>query len=219
MPREVHMEKKEEKKSLLKQPMEQGDNGSFALDMMCRHQQYHGTLKETQYVLRGSLAACQYGTGLSRLDMARDYGVYKGGRPVMTCADCRTGNIHGFGSCMCPEKKYAGRLPMNGEMHPGGGKAAKLPGNESAHICVPRIKSGWKQAGGNTLIYTGEEGYVPALTDQAVLACQYGGIISIQSVPKIPKKGKPKIINKRDRITSKMMNEFGWKVSSNELSK
>lgn len=50
----VHMEKKEEKKSLLKQSMEQGDNGSFALDMArdygvyvamsYQNKQYHETL-------------------------------------------------------------------------------------------------------------------------------------------------------------------------------
>lgn len=203
------MEKTENTKSLLIQSMNLNDK--FALDLMYKNQLYHEVLQENRYVLLGSVLSCQYGTKYARMDIIEDYGVYKGNLPVMTCIDCKNDNIHNFGSCMCPESNYKGRLPMSGSVHLNGKKAEKASDNEFAHTCVPIIKTGWKQLDNKTMIDAGVQGYAPMLLDNAVLVCQYGGIICVQEVP--VKKAKSFL------VTSQMMTAFDWPVSDEELSK
>lgn len=66
-------------------------------ELMYMYKQFHGIIKLKKYVLRG---------------------FYKGLRPVMTCVDCNKSNLSNFGSCMCPEAYYQGRLPMTVGQYP-----------------------------------------------------------------------------------------------------
>jgi hypothetical protein len=154
------------------------------------YQRYYGVVETKKYVLQGSILSCQYGTKLSKLDCLEDHGVYSGGNPVMTISDCAVSNIHSFGSCLCPEKNYEGRLPMTVAQDSKGTPAKKAPGNNYAHICVPVINenSVWHQVDSNVLIKAKQKGYVPMLVEEAVLVCQYGGIIRVKEVSNTTKK-------------------------------
>lgn len=155
--------------------------------LMERYQAYQGVIREQSYVLRGSVIRCQYGTRSVFLDLPEDYGIVQGRFrfPVMTCHDCMPDNIYDFGSCLCPESNYSGRLPMTAASRPDGKTAIKAKENIFPHICVPLINvdQGWKQIDGDVLIDAGQKGYAPMLLDDAVLVCQYGGIIRILEVP------------------------------------
>lgn len=154
-------------------------------ELMYMRQQYHDIIKEQRYALRDSKLCCQYGTSYARLDCISDYGILWHRKPVLTVVNCTTENIHGFGSCRCPEENYAGRLPMTVSKHSSGFQAFLAPGNTFRHICVPLIggEDRWKQIDGDLLAEVNAQGYAPLLMDNAVLVCQYGGIISICEVP------------------------------------
>lgn len=154
------------------------------LEMMYMYQRYYGVVETKKYVLQGSILSCQYGTKLSKLDCLEDHGVYSGGNPVMTISDCADSNIHSFGSCLCPEKNYEGRLPMTVAQDSKGTPAKKAPGNNYAHICVPVINknSVWHQVDSKVLIELKQKGYAPILLESAVLVCQYGGVICVKEV-------------------------------------
>ncbi|GLC81730.1 PAAR-like protein [Lacrimispora brassicae] len=155
------------------------------LERMYMYQQYNGAVSKQEYALRGSILSCSYGTESSLLDLTLDHGIYKGNLPVMTTIDTGKSNIHHFGSCLCPESTYKGRLPMTPAIREGGKKAKKAPCNDNAHICVPMIPEGsvWKQVDQSVIAKTYAKGYAPLLLDSAVLVCQYGGIIRIVEVP------------------------------------
>ena len=160
--------------------------------LMEQYGAYLGVLEEQKYVLRGSKLACEYGTSEALLDMYYDYGATWSSfqLPIATCADFFPGNIHHFGSCLCPEEQYVGRLPMSKGTLENGGMAIKSQKNTYAHICVPLISKdqGWKQIDEEVLIEIGRKGYAPLLRDNAVLICQYGGIIRIVEVPDVTEK-------------------------------
>ncbi len=155
--------------------------------LMEQHQEYMGIIEEHKYVLRGSKIGCNCGTDKILLDMNEDHGITWSvdGIPVATCAECLPDNIHHFGSCLCPEKLYAGRLPMTKGMWENGKSARKSVNNIFAHICVPLIKEdqGWMQVGEDVLVEVGYENYKLLLLDSAVLVCQYGGVIRVLEVP------------------------------------
>jgi len=155
-----------------------------SLELMYMHQQYHGIIEKQQYTLRGSKLSCSYGTEYSLLDTSQDHGIYKGNLPVLTTIDCSKSNICGFGSCLCPESNYAGRLPMT--VGSKNGKTAKRASyNNFAHICIPMVSEGsaWQQVDHSIMAKTCAKAYVPLLLDSAALICQYGGIIKIVEVP------------------------------------
>ncbi|WP_143320638.1 hypothetical protein [Clostridium sp. HBUAS56010] len=118
-----------------------------SLELMYSYQQYYGMVEQHKYALRESILFCQYGSRYAKLDCIEDHGVYRGVNPVMTITDCSESNIHNFGSCLCPEANYAGRLPMTNEVDSMGFRAQKAPQNKRAHICVPIISenSVWHQ--------------------------------------------------------------------------
>lgn len=157
-----------------------------SLELMHQYQQYYEMFEQNKYVLRESVISCQYGTKYAKLDCEEDHGVYKHMKPVMAITDCANNNIHNFGSCLCPEANYVGRLPMTNEVDNMGVPAIKASQNKRAHICVPIISenSVWHQVDSNALIGVKQKGYAPMLLDNAVLVCQYGGIIRIEEVPK-----------------------------------
>ncbi|WP_349672870.1 PAAR-like protein [Lacrimispora sp.] len=158
-----------------------------SLELMHQYQQYYGMFEQNKYVLRESVISCQYGTKYAKLDCEEDHGVYKHMKPVMAITDCANNNIHNFGSCLCPEANYVGRLPMTNEVDNMGVPAIKASQNKRAHICVPIISenSVWHQVDSNALIGVKQKGYAPMLLDNAVLVCQYGGVIYVKEVAKI----------------------------------
>lgn len=184
-------------------------------ELMYMQQQYHGVIMEQRYALRDSKLCCQYGTRYARLDCIEDNGILKRRFPLLTVLDCTIENIHSFGSCLCPEANYAGRLPMTVASSSREGIAVQADCNIFPHICVPLIGSAdqWKQIDGDLLVETNAQGYVPMLTDNAVLVCQYGGIISICDVPQVDESDKSQL------ITMKQMNDFGFKISEEDLEK
>lgn len=148
-------------------------------EAMCRYQAYHDVPNQNQYVLRGSKIKCKYGTKISLLDCAMDHGVLKGRLPVMTVKDYGKENIYNFGSCLCPESLYAGRLPMAGPMHENGEYAVRARENRFAHICQPLMDlSGWLQEESDLLIED-QLDWLKVLLNIGSLVCQYGGVISI----------------------------------------
>lgn len=155
------------------------------LQLMHMYQEYHDIVSTRQYASRGSKLVCQYGTKPALLDTLMDHGVYAGTRPVMTCLDCRKENLHDFGSCMCPERLYKGRLPMTVAVHRDGSMAKRAPYNKYPHICVPLVdmQAGWHQTETGVLVEAAEGIAIQALLEGAFLGCQYGGIITIPEVP------------------------------------
>ena len=91
---------------------EEEDQQEQYLELMYMHQLYNGIIQNQQYVLRGSKLSCSYGTSYSLLDTAQDHGIYKEDLAVLTTIDSGKSNICDFGSCLCPESNYVGRLPM-----------------------------------------------------------------------------------------------------------
>ena len=178
-----------------------------SLELMYMHQQYHGIIEKQQYTLRGSKLSCSYGTEYSLLDTSQDHGIYKGNLPVLTTIDCSKSNICGFGSCLCPESNYAGRLPMT--VGSKNGKTAKKASyNKFAHICIPMVPEGsvWKQFDHSIMAKTCAKDYTPMLVDSAVLVCQYGGIIRIIEVPQTgTTQGSGK-----EYVNLTIMNNIGW---------
>lgn len=179
------------------------------LEVMHMLQQYHGIMADHEkgYVLRESVLECFYGTEYVKFDCKKDHGILKGKYPVMTTKGYLEENIHNFGSCLCPEKYYKDRLPMTRAIKEDGSRAQKANYNEFRHICVPLIGQGqeWKQVRPEVKVV--EEGekkkiktvkraakvlegidtnvYSELLLENAVLVCQYGGLIMIKEVPDV----------------------------------
>lgn len=154
------------------------------LGVMYMYQRYRGIVEEQAYVTRGSVLSCEFGTNPVYMDCIEDHGVYVGSDPLMTCEDCLQSNVHEFGSCMCPETNYTGRLQMPPECWADGAVAEKAWGNRYAHICVPLInrEQGWQQVDKDLLIEVHAHIKTPALLSHSVLVCNYGGIIRIREV-------------------------------------
>lgn len=184
-------------------------------ELMYMQQQYHRIIKEQRYALRGSKLCCQYGTEHAGLNCLRGHGILWRGLPLLTIVDCTTENIHSFGSCLCPEVNYMGRLPMTITSDPKCSPAELAPGNIFPHICVPLIGEGdrWKQIDGDLLAEVNAQEYEPLLTDNAVLVCQYGGIISICEVPDAEEEEKTQL------VTMEQMKKFGFEITYKGLEK
>ena len=153
-------------------------------ELMSMYQHYRGIVAEPQYVPRGSKLRCQYGTEFVQLDCFEDYGIYRGIWPLLTTLDCRPENIHNFGSCLCPEANYRNRLPMTVANTVDGKTAIKAIYNEFPHICIPLVdeENGWRQVKKDLLVEANAHRDASVLLSNAVLVCQYGGIITIVDV-------------------------------------
>lgn len=154
--------------------------------LMEQYNAYMYVVTTKTYVMRGGIIGCEYGRDLISLDIYKDHGIVgrDSGLPVATIGDCELDNIHHFGYCKCPESQYAGRLPMTQGSWEDCEKTEAKNGNIFSHICVPLIKKEqkWKQIDDDLLIEVGREEYEPALLEDAVLVCQYGGIISVREI-------------------------------------
>lgn len=162
------------------------------LEMMYMFQHYYGVIEENEYVLRESVLDCFYGTKYAKFDCKEDHGILKEKYPVMTTKDYLEENIHNFGSCLCPEKLYMGKLPMTRAVNENGQMAEKAACNEFPHICVPLVDIGqeWKQVDNDVVAEVTEKVYFPLLVERAVLVCQRGGLIFIREVPEVGLKSK-----------------------------
>ena len=154
-------------------------------ELMSMYQHYRGIVAEPQYVPRGSKLRCQYGIEFVQLDCLEDYGIYRGIWPLLTTLDCRPENIHNFGSCLCPEANYRNRLPMTVANTVDGKTAIKAIYNEFPHICIPLVdeENGWRQVKKDLLVEANAHRDASVLLSNAVLVCQYGGIITVEEVP------------------------------------
>lgn len=163
------------------------ENQDRALELMQMYQQYHERIQEKQYALRGSVLACEYGEKYARLDCVEDHGIIKGKHPIFTALDCLNEHIHDFGSCLCPESSYKDRLPMTSAVDTDGNVAKKAEGNAFPHICIPLVDEnhGWLQTEKKVMVQIDGGNDAPMLKSDAVLVCQYGGIIGILEVPDI----------------------------------
>ena len=153
-------------------------------ELMSMYQHYRGIVAEPQYVPRGSKLRCQYGTEFVQLDCLEDYGIYRGMWTLLTTLDCRPENIHNFGSCLCPEANYRNRLPMTVANTVDGKTAIKAIYNEFPHICIPLVdeENGWRQVKKDLLVEANAHRDASVLLSNAVLVCQYGGIITVEEV-------------------------------------
>ena len=184
------------------------------VEAMFIYQRYRGIVEEQAYVTRGSVLSCEFGTKPVYMDCIEDHGVYVGSDPLMTCGDCLPSNIHEFGSCMCPESNYAGRLPMLPGCWQDGTKAEKAWGNREAHICMPLInkEQGWQQIDKDVLIESHAHIKEPALLGNAVLVCNYGGIIRIREVPE-----RVETPEEAQLVTMEQMDAFGFQITEERL--
>lgn len=184
-------------------------------ELMNMYQIYRGIVKEQSIVLKGSIIACQYGTRHVVLDLPTDHGIYRGKLPLLTCRDCLPENIYNFGSCLCPEDNYQERLPMTIASLNEGEVACKSPKNTFHHACVPLVDKdyGWEQIDGELLAGV-VPGYAPILMDNAVLICQYGGIIRI-----LEAKEETEVIDENPLVTMEQMNMFGFEITDEDLKK
>lgn len=202
----------------LKMEAENGEWGeNERIELMARYQRYRGIVEEQAYVIRGSVLTCQYGTKEVRIDCAEDHGVYVGSAPLMTCEDCQHSNIYEFGSCRCPEAKYVGRLPVTPSFFPDLSRAEKAPGNNLAHICRPLInlEQGWRQIDEELLIESHAGVMSPALLSNAVLVCNYGGIIRIREVAERIETSEEETL---EEYIKDIMTTLGWTAKDDEVS-
>lgn len=172
--------------NLIQQYMDGEDNEELVLELMALHNQYHTYIRDEEYVTRGSILACTYGGHLARIDDTAPEQIYtSSGDPVLNCDDCKAGeNIPTFGVCRCPDTVglpgrtiiVEDRMPMaspNGPIVPLAGPK-----------CVPIPVGNWQQPGKNTVMIWNDyySHYSAALKNSAVLACKYGGVISVVEV-------------------------------------
>ncbi len=109
-----------------------------ALELMRHHYNFFSKindLKEHEAVLRGAKIICTHGNYPICLDMYEDHGVYDRNTPVMSCADCKTGqNIYSFGAC--GNEKYE---PVYSDMLPPPKEIMKDNKGNDRHKCLPII--------------------------------------------------------------------------------
>lgn len=174
---------------------------------MQMYQQYHERIQEKQYALRGSVLACEYGEKYARLDCMEDHGIIKGKHPIFTALDCLNEHIHDFGSCLCPESSYKDRLPMTSAVDTDGNVAKKAEGNAFPHICIPLVdeKYGWLQTEKKVMVQIDGGTDALMLKSDAVLVCQYGGIIGILEVPEVEEVSEEKML-----VTLENLKDFGF---------
>lgn len=160
---------------------EESNHENRALTMMYLHYENYGSIrKEFEYVKKGSIISCTYGSSLSLIDSLRDHGVYydDDGSPVLICTDCKAEeNIYSFGICLCPKEKYK-PLPERIQVTVKDGATSYITGEK----CVPVLNIIWNQSTTSAMIKEGT--YSPALTTAGTLSCIYGGIIKVLEVAK-----------------------------------
>lgn len=149
-----------------------------------RYQQEHPDTTNTQYLVRGALLRCNFGTHARRVNLPVCHGVYIDMHPVIHEGDFSAGegrNIPHFGICKCPTPPPTEIVDYTKDVPrlETGEKSTQDPGGfETGHRCQPEFDSGWQESYSGTQIQDGSP--KNCLTTQSFLFCIYGGCISAQ---------------------------------------
>lgn len=123
-----------------------------------------------EYLVRGAMLACQYGSHPRRLNLPQCHGVYMMEKPVVREDDCVVEkNIKFFGICQCgtpPEGAENVKLVAYG-------KDEESKENVEGPKCAPDIVGKWRAVKESTEI-SGKE---KAVTMNSYLVCRCGGLI------------------------------------------
>lgn len=152
----------------------------------------HTESQKEEYLVRGALLRCRYGTHARRLNLPQCHGVYIGMHPMMCATDCKAGdsqNITFFGVCKAPIPPPTGIVTYMNDVPrtSTGEKCGEAPsGIVTGHKCMPVIvKEIWQGTNPKTKIVVSQPvsdvGDPPSaedsLTNLSFLICQCGGLI------------------------------------------
>ena len=124
----------------------------------------------SEYLVRGALLACQYGSHPRRLNLPKCHGIYVEGKPLIRESDCIVDeNISYFGICSCETP------PANAET------VTLVPYSEDGNAngtvkgkkCYPCIVGQWRGISENVKV----SGEVHGISTDSFLVCQHGGLI------------------------------------------
>lgn len=121
--------------------------------------------EEKEYLVRGALLSCDFGSHPRRLNLLKSHGIYIKDHPMIMDSDCIVDeNITYFGVCSSPGcTKEGGQITLAGYC-PKGSKQAAPPA--TGYKCQPKLLGGWQCVKGN------------AVTSDSYLICACGGLIS-----------------------------------------
>ena len=131
-----------------------------------------------EYLVRGAVLQCQFGSHCKKLNLPIDHGVYILDTPMMHALDyIPVVNIVPFGVCSHPLIPPGPSivLPKEGAR----GKDGELTGAPPSGIakgipCMPIVVVPWQNAHNETRLTLAE---IPSITTKSFLVCMYGGII------------------------------------------
>lgn len=145
-----------------------------------------------EYVVRGALLKCEYGSHCRKLNLPKCHGVKIMGHPVMNDGDILAGlgddsdkniiNIPSFGICDSPNKGKIGEGTIDLKKDkPRDPKTGEIIGEAQDGIitgkrCKPEFIDNWQQSYSKTKIGNSEN---YAITTNSFLVCKYGGTITI----------------------------------------
>lgn len=138
-----------------------------------------------EYLVRGAVLRCQFGSHTRYLNLPRCHGVYVKGKPLIHERDCLVGDAHNiptFGVCSSPDNPCHGEITVNewDAKHENKKTTKGIP-------CKPMIIKYWRVPCEETRIGNnpgdsmdgkppGDADY-PAVTMNSFLICRYLGII------------------------------------------
>ena len=160
-----------------------------------------------EYIVRGALIKCEYGTHKRLLNLPNCHGVYINGHPVITEKDIKAGfgddsdkesiNIPSFGICRGPKEFQigAGTISLVGRKRIGSNKDDQVYYNEdesdgeyydtiiTGNRCKPFIEYDEKKEypGWKLSCHKMKIGDSKAITTQSFLVCKYLGKITIEN--------------------------------------
>lgn len=124
----------------------------------------------SEYLVRGALLACQYGSHPRRLNLPKCHGIYIEEKPLMREDDCLLDeNISYFGVCSCqtpPEGAQTISLAPYGEEQIGSGT---ITGKK----CCPHIIGTWRGISEQVKL----SGDMHGISMDSFLVCKCGGLI------------------------------------------
>lgn len=152
----------------------------IALDLMAKHAEFYSEMKQEELVKRKSVLMCGKGSRPLQIDMCLDHGVESGNEPVMSCKDCKSENIQGFGTCISP-------IPVKSS------EWTHYPflNSDGKYQCMPVLGKRWIQNDSQIYLETRDEGTVEALKSGAYLTCIYGGVITVVEVEEKEEEREP----------------------------
>mgnify|MGYP007106003631 FL=1 len=138
----------------------------IVLDLMEKHAEFYSEMKQEELVKRKSVLMCGKGSRLLQIDMCLDHGVESGNEAVMSCKDCKSENIQGFGTCISP-------IPVKSP------EWTHYPflNSDGKYQCMPVLGNSWMQNSSKIHLETRDEGTVEALRglfDMHLWRCDYG---------------------------------------------